>query len=124
MSGKAFAFRFDCNGTLDQIVSQMNDAGPWKWQARESYWYSDYLNCRPARGVRIRIHDHGQATQPNFQQQSGPDYTMQVDIDAEADVEASRFVGFAKELLVKIGARNILEIEPYDSVLWKPRHPR
>ncbi len=123
MSRKVFAFRFDCDMTLDQIVSQLNDTGPWKWQGHESYWYGDYLNCRPAKDVRIRIHDHGQPQPPHFQQQSGPDYTMQVDIDSESDVEASRFVGLAKELLVKIGARNILEIEPYDSILWQPRHP-
>lgn len=123
MARKAFAFRFECDITLDEIVSQLNGAGPWKWQARESYWYGDYLNCRPTKGARIRIHDHGQPQPPHFQQQSRPDYTMQVDIDGEPDKEASRFAATAKELLVKIGARNILEIEPYDSKLWQPRYP-
>lgn len=81
MPRKAFAFGFECDRTLDQIVSQLNDAGPWSWQVRESYWYGDYLNCRPAKGIRIRIHDHGQPQPPRFQQQARPDYTMQVDID-------------------------------------------
>lgn len=120
MARKAFAWKFHCDKALDQIVSHLNGAGPWEWQGRESYWYGDYLNCRPAEGVRVRIHDHGEPTPPQFER-SELDYTMQLDISTESGVETSSFISLAKELLTKIGAANIVEIDPYDSALWKPR---
>jgi hypothetical protein len=114
MAMRAFAWKFDSDQTLNQMVSQLNAVGPWQWEARESYWYCDYLNCRPAPGVRVRIHDHGEPTPQHNFERSAPDYTMQVDIDTELAGEASGFVSLAKELLAKIGALNISEIEAYD----------
>jgi len=115
MTMKAFAWKFESDKTLEEILSELNAVGPWRWEARESYWYCDYLNCRPASGIRIRIHDHGQPTPAHFFQPSATDYTMQLDIDTQWRLRPnSHFIQRAKELLVKIGALNIGEIESYD----------
>ncbi len=119
MSRTALAFRFDCDKTLDQLAAALNAAGTWRWQGRESYWYGDYLSCRPAQGIRARIHDHAQATTHTQQVRPKPIYTMQVDIDADPELESSAVVDIAKESLAKSGATNISEIEPYDSQIWR-----
>ena len=119
MSRTALAFRFDCNKTLDQLAAALNAAGTWRWQERESYWYGDYLSCRPAQGIRARIHDHAQATAHTQQARPKPIYTMQVDIDAESELERSQVARTSKESLTRAGARNISEIEPYDSQIWR-----
>lgn len=53
----AFVFRFDCDETLAETVSTLNESASWICQERESCWHGDYLNCRPARGVRVRTVD-------------------------------------------------------------------
>lgn len=86
---------------------------------RDSYWYGDYLNCRPAEGLRVRIHDYeqviGRASRlDDDPHKQGPDLTMQVDREHGCPIEAGDMLKIVNELFVKMGARNVVEIELYD----------
>jgi hypothetical protein len=62
MSLKAYwVYDFACDLSLEAILGIFNEAGPWHWQLRESAWYGDYLNARPAQGVRVRVHEYSYA---------------------------------------------------------------
>ncbi len=52
-----WAYEFDCDRPLSDMRGILNERGPWDWSIRESYWYGDYLMCRPGDGVRILVHD-------------------------------------------------------------------
>ena len=111
-----WAYDFACDRTLDAIAAALNNAGPWHWEARESYWYGDYLNTRPAPGVRVRIHQYPQTVGAgatfNGPRDSGFMALLQLD---QANPAAQQEVdGIFRELLHKLDAKALSEIEPYD----------
>src|ERR1700688_1722896 len=42
--------------SMEEMLEVLNKKGSGKWTMRDSYWYGDYLNCRPEEDVRVRIH--------------------------------------------------------------------
>jgi hypothetical protein len=52
----ALAYEFNCELSLEEMLGVLNKKGAWKWTMRDSYWYGDYLICRPEEDVRVRIH--------------------------------------------------------------------
>lgn len=60
---------FRCDQSLESMLTTFNQAGPWQWQLRDSAWYGDYLNTRPAEGVRVRIQSYAGSEQSSANQQ-------------------------------------------------------
>ena len=100
-----WAYEFTCASSIEGILDEFNRSGPWSWQMRDSAWYGDYLNVRPAEGVRVRIHEF---------QEGGRTYTALLQIESESPAERPQIDEVCKGLLAKISAQNIKEIEPYD----------
>jgi hypothetical protein len=58
-----WAYELDYADSMDQLQTVLNQVGPWTWRLRSSTTYGSYLTCRPAKGVRVRMHrDHSQCT--------------------------------------------------------------
>ena len=87
-------------------MDEFNSSGPWSWQIRDSAWYGDYLNVRPTKGVRVRIHE--------FQERDRRTYTALVQIESESSAERPQIDEVCRGLLTRIGAQNIKEIAGYD----------
>jgi hypothetical protein len=113
---QSWAYDFDCALDLDRMASAMNTAGIWKWQARESYWYGDYLNTRPAPGLRVRIHQYpqtvGAGTQFTGPRESG--FMALLEIDDQSPSTREEIDRIFRDLLDKIKATRVSAIEPYD----------
>ncbi len=104
MSLKAYwAYEFVSDKPIEAILVLLNASGPWTWTLRDSYWYGDYLNTRPAGGVRVRIHEWEDSK-----------YTALLQIDAASEAEQSAVDGVMRELLGRVEARHVVETEPYD----------
>jgi len=120
MSRAYWAYVFTCEQSIEAMLAALNDAGPWRWQARESAWYGDYLNVRPAEGVRLRIHEFPSSGEVSIFVGPGVvdgvaydrGYTALLELDnaaARAEID-----GIFRGLLGTIGAGNITAIDPYD----------
>src|ERR1700740_3096098 len=113
---QSWAYDFDCVLDLDGMASAMNTDGIWKWQGRESYSYGDYLNTRPAPGVRVRIHQYPQTVGAGTQF-TGPRESGFMALLEMADQSASTREQIDKvfrDLLDKIQATHVSAIEPYN----------
>ena len=112
MSIKAdWAYDFLCGPSLEAICTFFNDAGPWQWQVRDSYIYGYYLNTRPAVGVHLRVHEYPQAFITGPREQG---FKALLRIEAGSLVEKDDVDAVFRELLSKLMASDIKEIEPYD----------
>ena len=114
----AWAYDFVCDLSLDELASILNKAGPWQWQARESYWYGDYLNSRPVPGLRLRIHMYPQSVQDGAHTLTGlraRGYMALLEIDPQQNSATREEIDPTfRELLAGLHAGSITEIEPYD----------
>ena len=113
-----WAYDFVCDLSLEALAAAASRLGPWQWEARESYWYGDYLNSRPARGVRLRIHMYPQSIQDGEGTLTGlrdKGYMALLQIDPDESSIAREEIDKAfRSLLDKLRATQITEIEPYD----------
>lgn len=111
-----WAYDFDCDHSLSEIASLMNSAGPWSWQARESAWYGDYLNSRPERGLRVRIHQYPQTVGAGekFTGMRESGFMALLELGKESGSSREEIDRIFRELLSRINAANITDIEPYD----------
>lgn len=104
MGLKAYwAYAFVCDRPLSNILLTLNQEGPWQWAARDSHWYGDYLNCRPIKGVRVRIHEWEDAS-----------FTLLLQIETNSEAKQVDVDKIARGLLGLLEARDIEEAEPYD----------
>jgi hypothetical protein len=99
-----WAYKFECEASIEEMLRVFNELGPWTWQVRDSSWYGDYVNSRPTDDLRVRIH-----RPPDEETHSGL-LELETDDPNEKQVIDDIFRG----LLAQIGARDITEIEPYD----------
>lgn len=117
----ASAYEFDCDMSMEEMLTVLNNKGSWQWTIRDSYWYGDYLNCRPQEGVRIRIHHpaefFGVFSQVNVPERT-PDpedyYTGLFTIESNAAGMRDAVDEIFRNLLNHLQARNVREIESYD----------
>ena len=70
---------------------------------RDSHWYGDYLNSRPAEGVRVRIHEWPDSI-----------YTILLQIRAESTVKREAIDEAVRAIFGFLETKNIRETEPYD----------
>lgn len=104
MSLKAYwAYEFMCDTPIEEMLTVLNEAGPWTWTLRDSYWYGDYLNSRPGGGVRVRIHEWPESK-----------FTALLQIETEGTAEQSTIDAIMQELLRRLQAEHVVETEPYD----------
>ena len=105
--------------SLGDLLTVLNDGGPWKWELADSDWYGDYLRAHPLAAPRVRIHDpracigvSGSLGPSNLPVGAWRRYVSQLETEAGADVAESsvdRVVG----LLRRAGVRDLRPIEPY-----------
>jgi hypothetical protein len=110
-----WAYDFVCDRAMSQMLSVLNDAGPWAREQRESAWYGDYLSASPGDGVRVRIHQYPQSGESSTfvgRRDKGFSALLQIASDSSATVEQVDRTFL--ELLTAIGSADVIEIEPYD----------
>ena len=112
MSFKAnWAYDFSCNQSLEEVIAVFNDIGPWQWQLRDSYMVGSYLNTRPMEGMHVRVHEYPQSFLKG-PREKGFLALLQLEDDSAAEQEdVDRMF---RELLNRVMATDINEIEPYD----------
>ncbi|MGH3086065.1 MAG: hypothetical protein ACRDSJ_01950 [Rubrobacteraceae bacterium] len=118
-----WAYVFTCEEPIEAILAVCNEAGPWRWQLRDSAWYGDYLNTQPVEGLRVRIHEFpsqaseagvfaGPGTVEGVRYDRG--YTSLLAIRDESPATRADVDEVLRGLMERIGARNIQAIQPYD----------
>jgi hypothetical protein len=110
----AWAYEFNCELTPDQIAAKFNDAGPWTWSRRESEWYGDYLICRPAGHMRLRIHDRSEHFFGSDQFERGPRYKCQLETSANFKADRDAIDPIFLNLVAGLLATDLKAIDPYD----------
>jgi hypothetical protein len=113
----ALAYEFNCDLSLEDMLRVLNEKGSWKWTLRDSYWYGDYLNCRPQEDVRVRIHHPAEfyagITRDPKDREPRDYYTALFTIEPKAAAERDAVDHIFRELLVHLQARNLREIASY-----------
>ena len=100
---KYWAYDFTCDEQLEGILAVFNEVGPWTWYLGDSAWYGDYLNTRPMERVRVRVHEF-----------PGQGYSGLLEIEPGSFAEKGEVDQVFRDLLAKVNAQHITEIEPYD----------
>ena len=104
MSLQAYwAYEFLCDEPIEDLLAILNASGLWTWSLRDSHWYGDYLNTRPVKGVRVRIHEW-----------EASKYTALLQIEQDSEAEQAAIDGIMRALLDRLKARDVVETEPYD----------
>ena len=116
MADQAWGYAFGSEHSLDAMGTILNGAGPWTWQLRDSSRYGDYLNCRPADGCRVRIHDMRQlmVKLPADSADEERPYRFTAEIGSAAEAERDEFDRTVRELLTRLDARDVVACEPFD----------
>jgi hypothetical protein len=103
------AYAFSCEySTTGFLLDRLNELGIWKWVQGDSYWYGDYLACRPFPGVRIRIVD--------FPGRKDEDYIYESDvrISSECTTPMEVIDEAYRKVLEQVPAHDVHEIEWFD----------
>jgi hypothetical protein len=106
-----WAYDFECDLSLEEILDRFNQLGPWRWQLRDNYIEGHYINTRPADGVHLKLREYPQAfikgpREAGFSaiiRLSGPAVSSRGEID-------SRFTS----LLSQIEAKDLQSVEADD----------
>jgi len=104
----SWAYEFVCDMTLDELRVRLNSSGGCEWAEGDSAWYGDYLGCELFEGVRLRIHDFA------VRAEGGREFNADVRLDARCRVTKAEIDAAFREMLARIPARGVREIEPYD----------
>lgn len=108
-----WAYDFTCDQSIEAILAAFNSAGPWQWVLGESTTYGDYLNCRPKKHVRVRLHEYPQMLFVG-PRATGEGFTALLEIRPESTATRFEIDGVFRRLLQAIDATNITEMEGYD----------
>jgi hypothetical protein len=103
----AYAFSCDYSST-GNLQARLSEIGGWEWHIGDSYWYGDYLACRPFPGVRIRICD--------FPGRKDDAYVYESDIRISSECTTPMEVIDAafRQVLAQVPAHDVHEIEWFD----------
>lgn len=105
----AGAYSFICKARSTELLcAHLNALGGWQWSLGDSYWYGDYVACRPFEGVRIRIVDFPKEVDDEYQ------YDADVRIRGECHTPMTAIDEAFRKVLAQIGAHDVREIEPFD----------
>ena len=103
-----WAYDFECDKTMEEIILALNETGPWKWIWRDKEAFGPYISSAPLEGVRVRIYDLG------GYDSNGPTYTADFKLGEGCKAEKGSIDIVFSELLSRLAARNITESEGYD----------
>jgi hypothetical protein len=103
------AYSFICKeSSTDALCARLNGLGGWQWWVGDSYWYGDYVACKPFPGVRIRIVDFPKQVNGEYQ------YDADVRIRGECNTPMTTIDEAFRGVLAQIGAHSVQEIESFD----------
>jgi len=103
------AYSFICKeSSTEALRDSLNSLGGWQWWLGDSYWYGDYVACKPFPGVRIRIVD--------FPGLVNDEYRYESDVRLQEDCKTSmqEIDRSYRNVLAQIGAHDVQEIESFD----------
>jgi hypothetical protein len=104
----AWAFVCDDIRSTDVLVKKLNELGGWQWWLGDSYWYGDYVACKPFPGVRIRIIDFPTIAHGGYR------YESDVRIGKECTTSMEEIDAAYRKVLEQLGAHDVEEIESFD----------
>jgi hypothetical protein len=110
---RSWAYQFRWDGSLDELLAALRRAGPWEWSIRDSHWYGDYLNSRPAWGLRVRVHLPATFLRPFPSDEPRDVYLAQLDLESGCTARAEKIDRTFLALLGAAGARAVAAIEIY-----------
>ena len=103
------AYSFICSeSSTDALCAHLNAESGLRWHLGDSYWYGDYVACRPFEGVRIRIVDFPGLAKTGYR------YEADVRIGDTCTTPMSAIDEAFRAALAQIGAHSVEEIEPFD----------
>ncbi len=102
-----WAYNFECDKPMAEVIATLNEQGSWKWIWRDSDTFGHYTSSVPYKGVRVRIFDI------DGYYSDGPTYTAELKTDEECEVEKTLIDRVLLELLGKLDAQNLTEGETY-----------
>jgi hypothetical protein len=82
--------------------------GGAEWVEGDSAWHGDYLGCALFEGVRLRVHYF------NALAEGGRRFNADVRLDARCRSTKAEIDAAFRELLSRVPAGGVREIEPYD----------
>ncbi len=103
-----WAYDFECDNTMAEIISTLNESGPWEWVWRDKDAFGPYISSAPFEGVRARIYDL------DGYYSNGPTYTADFKLGEGRKAERAAIDSVFSELLGKLAARNLTKGEGYD----------
>jgi hypothetical protein len=110
-----WAYDFACDRSLPDMQAALDAAGPWKWAARDSAWYGEYLHAVAADGARVALHCYPQeGAGGTFTGLRESGWSVLLKIDAASAATQEEVDRIFQGLLQKVGAGDVREIEPYD----------
>jgi hypothetical protein len=103
------AYEFVCKeSSTERLCAGLNALGGWTWYMGDSYWYGDYVACKPFEGVRIRIVDFPTPIEGEYK------YDADVRLRPECTTPMTAIDEAFRKVLAKIEAHDVQEIEPFD----------
>jgi hypothetical protein len=109
-----WAYDFTARVPIRAVRTTFNEAGPWQWQAHDSQYYGDYLNCRPEPHVRLRVHEYPGIGLVNFTGRRLKGFKAMLEIEPESTATRAEIDTVFRRLLQALGARHVTETVPYD----------
>jgi hypothetical protein len=103
-----WAYDFECDMTMEEIITVLNGAGPWTWIWREKDALGPYISSVPFAGARARIYDLVSYDS------NGPTYTADFRLDERSEEKRSAIDSVFKQLSGKLAARHVRKGEGYD----------
>jgi len=103
------AYSFVCKeSSTEQLRDSLNALGGWQWWLGDSYWYGDYVSCKPFPGVRIRIVDFPGLVDAEYR------YESDIRIQEDCKTPMEEIDRSYRNVLAQIGAHDVQEIESFD----------
>jgi hypothetical protein len=103
-----WAYDFECDMTMAEIISALNESGPWQWVWRDKDAFGPYISSVPREGVSARIYDL------DGYYSNGPTYTADFKLAEGCQVEWATIDRVFRELLRNLPVRNVAIGEGYD----------
>jgi hypothetical protein len=106
-----WAYEFTCPHTLEKILEVFNQAGPWEWRLRDSYFLGSYMNTRPSDSTHIKLGDFSQGFVSG---RSGAGFSVLIRTESQDRVHREQLNATVLGLLNRIDAEDIQPAEAWD----------
>ncbi len=104
------AYSFTCQySSTTALLLRLRELTDWDWKMGDSYWYGDYIVCKPFPGVRIRIVDFPESTERGWKYDSDVRRRAPQCATPMSEIDQA-----FRKLLAQIPAEDVKEIEWFD----------